>query len=138
MVNEQPAFMATHATGGDQSVSANTWTKINFETVSWDTASCYSTSGSRYTPNVAGYYLISGSIYAGAGQSQLRLFKNSSVWRQMACTQTSGIAAIACGSTIVYCNGTTDYLELYGNTSTTSFYTGFENIWFSGVLLKAA
>lgn len=131
-----PAFSASHNTGGDQSVSANTWTKALFETEDWDTNNNYSSS--RFTPTVAGYYQISASVYAGAGVLQVRVYKNGSVWRQVGQSYIAGNASICGGSTLVYCNGSTDYVEIYASTSTTSFYTGFENFWFCGALVRAA
>jgi hypothetical protein len=131
-----PTFSATHNTGGDQSVSANTWTKALFETEDWDTNNNYASS--RFTPTVAGYYQISSSVYAGAGVLQVRVYKNGSVWRQVGQSYIAGNASICGGTTLVYCNGSTDYVEIYASTATTSFYTGFENFWFQGVLVRAA
>ena len=52
------------ATNTDQSVSAATDTKVEWETVELDTLSGWSTSNHRYTPTVAGYYLVGGTIRA--------------------------------------------------------------------------
>ena len=52
------------ATNTDQSVSGNTDTKVEWETVEIDTLSGWSTSNHRYTPTVAGYYLVGGTIRA--------------------------------------------------------------------------
>ena len=128
-----PAFFYTHNTGGDQSVSANTWTKVLFETKTFDTNNLVSSS--RFTPNIAGYYQISGSLYAGTGSLQLRVYKNGSAYANIGQSVSQNLS---CGSTLVYCNGSTDYIELYGNTATTSFYTDGLNVYFAGVLVRAA
>ena len=52
------------ATNTDQSVSAATDTKVEWETVELDSLSGWSTSNHRYTPTVAGYYLVGGTIRA--------------------------------------------------------------------------
>ena len=55
-----PAFSAY--TLSIQSVSNNTNTKIVFDVKEYDTASCFSTSTYRFTPNVAGYYMFMMSL----------------------------------------------------------------------------
>ncbi len=52
------------ASNTDQSVSGGTDTKVEWETVEIDTLSGWSTSNHRYTPTVAGYYLVGGTIRA--------------------------------------------------------------------------
>jgi hypothetical protein len=123
------------------SISASTPTKINFDTKVFDTASCFNTSLYRFTPNVAGYYQINGSAYysgSGIAYGQMRLYKNGSNYNQGAfiyipSPTTSDTATNI--STLVYMNGTTDYLELYGfqysgtgtvvaNSSTYTFFNG--------------
>jgi hypothetical protein len=128
-----PAFFYTHNTGGDQTVSASTWTKALFETQIFDTNS--SVSSSRFTPTVAGYYQISGSLYAGSGSLQLRVYKNGSAYANIG---TNASQNITLGTTLVYCNGSTDYIEIYGYTSTTSFYTDGINMYFAGAMIRAA
>jgi hypothetical protein len=50
-----PAFRAVNSS--NQTVSTATWTKINFDTVEFSTGT-YDTSNSRWTPGIAGKYLI--------------------------------------------------------------------------------
>lgn len=127
-----PAFSASHSTGGDQSVSANTWTKVLYETEEYDTASCFSSS--RFTPNVAGYYQVNASLYGG-GTLQQMVYKNGSQNKYVGSNAGSGVVQ---GSCVVYLNGSSDYIEIYGNTTSTAFYTSSTNIWFQATLVKAA
>lgn len=139
-----PAFSAY--ANADQSVSNNTSTKITFQVEDFDTASCFASS--TFTPNVAGYYQING-ILRGATTSGtltgliITLHKNGSAYARA----QDGIGAVAqgqvCGSWLVYCNGTTDYLELYGivaSGATNSFSYNSVPITsrFSGSLVRAA
>ncbi len=55
-----PAFRAYRTT--DQSSASGALTKVVFNAEIWDTAASYDTSTARFTPNVAGYYLIMCSI----------------------------------------------------------------------------
>jgi len=139
-----PAFSAY--ANADQSVSNNTNTKITFQVEDFDTASCFASS--TFTPNVAGYYQING-ILRGATTSGtltgliITLHKNGSAYARA----QDGTGAVAqgqvCGSWLVYCNGTTDYLELYGiviSGATNSFSHNSAPITsrFSGSLVRAA
>jgi len=57
-------ILQVNATDTDQSVSGATDTKVEWETVQIDSLSGWSTSNHRYTPTVAGYYLVGGTIRA--------------------------------------------------------------------------
>ena len=57
-------ILQVNATNTDQSVSGGTDTKVEWETVEIDSLSGWSTSNHRYTPTVAGYYLVGGTIRA--------------------------------------------------------------------------
>jgi len=57
-------ILQVSATDTDQSVSGGTDTKVEWETVELDTLSGWSTSNHRYTPTVAGYYLVGGTVRA--------------------------------------------------------------------------
>mgnify|MGYP001343669611 FL=1 len=57
-------ILQVNATNTDQPVTGGTDTKVEWETVELDTLSGWSTSNHRYTPTVAGYYLVGGTIRA--------------------------------------------------------------------------
>jgi hypothetical protein len=110
-----PAFSARRST--DQNISSSTWTKIQFNTENFDTASCYDNATNyRFTPNVAGYYQFNlNSSLAASGLSfvALAIFKNGS--EAFLSSHFAGTGAIYNGcSTLLSMNGSTDYVEGYG------------------------
>lgn len=134
-----PAF-AAYATS-TQSISNNTPTKLTFGTAEYDTASCYSTANSRFTPNVAGYYQINASAVMGgaAAYFSLKLYKNGSLYKQGPQHGSSSQSGLAAGiSGLVYLNGTTDYVEIYitqavGSSVSTYVSSGTGvDVWVSG------
>jgi len=120
-----PAFSVYRGTGGQQSVSSQVFTKVQLNTENFDTANCFdSTTNYRFTPNVAGYYQMNGSLYF-TGTATVRgivaLYKNGenlTFGNYMdSFNATQGVAVV---STLVYMNGSTDYIELYGFIQATS------------------
>jgi len=143
-----PAFAAWLYNGGsNQSVSTTTWTKAIIDTEEFDTANCFNTSTYRFTPNVAGYYFIQGCIYISyntTGSTRIinAIYKNGAEWKKTQATVTSGYFY---GSTpvsnVIYLNGTTDYVELYGYVQDGSgavFVSGQNGSYFSGSMVRAA
>jgi hypothetical protein len=138
-----PAFSAYATT--DQSVTNNTNTKITFSTEDFDTNNNFASS--TFTPTVAGYYQING-ILRGKTTTLLTgmfitLYKNGSAYSR----GQDGTGSIAegqvVGSWLVFMNGSTDYLELYGavvSTGTNAFGANSAPITsrFSGLLVRAS
>lgn len=118
-----PTVFAEAAT--NQNITTDTYTKVTLANELFDTANCFSSS--RFTPNVAGYYQVNGIIRgaANAGTFTVALaaiFKNGSLYSQNY-VNTGAVTGYMCSvGTMVYMNGTTDYLELYGYLSGTSPY----------------
>lgn len=114
-----PAFKADRITS-DQSVTSGVWTKVQLNGVTFDTHACFdSATNYRFTPNVAGYYQISFTLDTGAtsaGTTALsRVNKNGSPYLYGAyVTMPGSVEGISSGAGLVYMNGTTDYIELYG------------------------
>jgi|688.fasta_scaffold651137_3 hypothetical protein len=132
-----PAFSAT--AGTSQSISSSTWTKIQFATEQFDTNNNFdSTTNYRFTPTVAGYYLI--TLAAGHGSASNNvlgsIYKNGSSYQQGQGNATSATydpcVNISC---VIYFNGSSDYVEGYLITNTT---TTTENCRFTGCLMRAA
>lgn len=127
-----PAFSATCTT--NQAFLNSTPTKVQFDSLDFDTANCYSTSNYRYTPNIAGYYNVTATV----NNTQLvMLYKNGSEIRRG--DQFTSIAVTVAISTtgLIYLNGTTDYIEIYAYQQT----GGTVNIdgglsYFSGFLVR--
>jgi len=132
-----PAFSAG---GTTQTLSASTQTKIVLGTENFDTASCYDTSTSRFTPNVAGYYLVNGEAqYLGSGGSGLFIlwfnfsgnFLEAYVDSELVQYTRKNVQWIA------YFNGTTDYVEFYAK-HTDSLSRTIGSTFFQAALLRPA
>ena len=91
------------------------WQKIPIDTISFDIGSIWDTTNKRFIPKAAGYYHIDGRIRTNTtGSSVAGLGFNG--------TQSQGLGGDGAlttngfaygGGTIVFCNGSTDYLELF-------------------------
>jgi hypothetical protein len=112
----QPTFSAYMSAG--QALSASTNTKLSFNTESYDTNSNYdNVTNYRFTPTVAGYYQVNGGVqFGGTTDGYLIIYKNGAAdkYGQLAALRAAYIATIAAQ---VYCNGSTDYIEMYALTS---------------------
>ena len=140
-----PAFSAY--ANASQSITSGVATKITLNAEDFDTASAFdSTTNYRFTPTVAGYYQInctfrcSGSVLTSAFAN---LYKNGSIYVRICEATTQQITIL--GSIVVYLNGSTDYLELYGvvNATSPSFdtagvSTGLYGCRMSGCLVRSA
>jgi hypothetical protein len=138
----QPAFSAYQSSA--QSVANNTWTKVQLQTENFDTANAFdSTTNYRFTPLVAGYYQINGNTVLGllSGTIGTQIYKNGSgASLGTYGTQIGGFGSSAV-STLIYLNGSTDYVELYVyQTSGVSQNTSASatNTSFSGTLVRTA
>jgi len=141
-----PAFSAY--LGTNQSISSNTWTKLAANTKEFDTASCYdNTTNYRFTPTVAGYYQVTGNIYfnssSGNSQFQIAIYKNSSLFKYGTLVYPAGApaASLANMTILIYMNGTTDYVELYGLQVASSlpiFSSGISNSYFQAAMVRSA
>jgi len=118
-----PAFSATPST--TQSITANTWTKITYGTEVLDSDNNFASS--RFTPTTAGYYYIFLKIYTGIPNAYLysNIYKNGSSY----CVGIipSGQAGGTTISTILYLNGSTDYVEAYTYQGTSNGDIDFSN-----------
>jgi hypothetical protein len=113
-----PAFSAWQSTQ-QTALSANTATKLLFQTEEFDTNSNYDTSTSRFTPTVAGYYQVNAAWTAAASYAygQIQVHKNGASYKFGNATGIGGTSNIWTLSVLVYLNGSTDYVEIYGETS---------------------
>lgn len=111
---------------GTSIASGGAITKIAFNVEEFDTTSAYDSTLSRFTPKKAGYYNVTTVIRADIGSNVLLragVLKNGSVAKSGAFINVSSSQASANCNCIVYCNGTTDYIEAactYSATSGTS------------------
>lgn len=99
------------------------YVKVPFNTVLSDTHSMAVTANNRILPNLAGWYDVGGTVnFAGtivAGERyQIAVFKNGALVKMIDSDQAAvNAATMVAGSIPVYCNGTTDYLEIFAQTS---------------------
>ena len=139
-----PAFSAYRT--GLQSITSSTWTKVQLSSEEFDTNNNFdSTTNYRFTPTVAGYYQVNGSVKtAGAAISfaLVSVYKNGISYKEgcpQAYTATAQNAPIV--SCLVYLNGSTDYIELYGYV-TAGAGVGFDaaqiNTYFQACLVRGA
>ena len=142
MVNG-PAFSA-YASATD-SFTNDVARKVSLSQENFDTNSNYNTSTYRFTPTVAGYYQINAAMaWNGftATYCVIYIYKNGTeYYRGSAYSNTAnGIQSVAAG--IVYLNGSTDYVELYGlqNSGTTQNNAAYASTvtYMNGCLVRGA
>jgi hypothetical protein len=139
-----PAFSANTVTA--QTITTNTFTKIAYNVEVFDTANCYDNATNyRFTPNVAGYYQINGNASLGGGTVgyvQCAIYKNGSpVCSGSAVPNNNNVGGMVTASSVIYLNGSTDYVEFYlwqnqGSSVNLQTSAGFNT--FSGSLVRAA
>ena len=118
----QPTFSAY--VGSNQTIATGVTAKVQYSTKIWDTASAYdSTTNYRFTPLVAGYYQVNACIGWNSianGECYLSIYKNGSEYKR-GFDSANGSVAAPFGSQangLVYCNGSTDYIEMYAYNGT--------------------
>jgi hypothetical protein len=137
-----PAFSAFQTSGAGQSLTAATWVKLNLASEEFDTDNLFNTSLSRFLPTVAGWYQINGVVGTTTSVSfQVAIAKNWSSGAPPTGSKLGGYSTAFSQvvSSVIYLNGTTDYVELliYSGTASTS-NAGSLNTHLSGVLIKPA
>jgi hypothetical protein len=133
-----PAFSAVN-TGG-QNFTNGTATKIQFGTEEFDTNNNFdSTTNYRFTPTVAGYYQFTGGTGCPSTVNMfLTFYKNGSEFKR---GQAAATAGQVLSSALIYCNGSTDYVELYlynFQGSTINNAGGTSQNYFQGAMVRSA
>ena len=139
-----PAFSAYQSSS--QSISNSTFTKIQLQTKEFDTNSNFdNTTNYRFTPTVAGYYQVSCNInwnFAGSGAIGLSsIYKNGTEFKRCGEIISNGTNVQASGSALVYMNGSTDYIEMYGFQNSGSSQpptTGQALTYFQAAMIRTA
>ena len=133
-----PAFLAYRS--ADTAFVNGVWTKTPFNAESFDTDNCFdSTTNYRFTPNKAGYYNIQTQVRVSPSPvkwAQLRLYKNGSSVRTHLIDSAASNQDLRI-STLIYMNGSSDYLEIYyyvegtGNVGgdSTNYISWFDGVW---------
>jgi hypothetical protein len=115
--NAAPAFSAYQSLA--QTLTSATWTKIQYQTKEFDTNTNYdNVTNYRFTPTVAGYYQVNGGFAVNVSATTITasFYKNGSRFKDIVNINTSAGAIYA--STLIFLNGSTDYVELWGNIAT--------------------
>jgi len=146
-----PAFRAVRASSA-QTLTDGVLTKLQFNSETYDTASCYdSATNYRFTPNVAGYYevIISANFQCTVSRQYSilpALYKNGSNVNTVQNDFYLGSSLDNARTLIVdtiYLNGSSDYIEAfsqnYDNTSSgTTALKQSTGCYFSAALIRAA
>jgi hypothetical protein len=135
----------------NQTISHNTNTTANFNLANIDTASCLDAANKRVIPKAAGYYNV--TVQIGILETSTRTYyyrvgltKNGSLisYAVISHAGSSGGEQILTSTSIVYCNGTTDYIDVvfyqydYTSNSTVALSSDSAYSYISGFLARAA
>ena len=133
-----PAFSAYQSTA--QSLPQAIFTKLQFQTKEFDVGTYFDAATNfRYQPLIAGYYQVSGGFgVSGTAQLALIIYKNGGTYKGI--FNTGATANTANGSALVFLNGTTDYIELFGfqGAAAQNISIGIGNTYFQAIMIKAA
>jgi hypothetical protein len=136
--------IATLVQTSTQSIPSSAFTAITWPTPSVDTYSGWASGNpTRYTPQVAGYYLAIGNVgfastSSAPGARDVQICKNGTgtVINEVALGNAAVFNTIVGVVSLVFCNGTTDYLELYADQNSgapiatvVSGRTSFTIVW---------
>jgi len=137
-----PAFSAY--AGASTTLTNNADTKVLFNTEEFDTNNNFDSS--RFTPTVAGYYQINAAVriqsVASGNTLYISIYKNGSAYKLgNLVIQPNTADPILLVTSVVYMNGSTDYVEIYayqnfGSTRTTQASSG--TTYFNGAMIRGA
>jgi len=139
-----PAFSATQSVS--QNISTTTATKLTFTSSDFDTTGGMFAS-SRFTPTVAGYYQISSAVQTttvgstASYSNYFYIYKNGSTIKQSTNISLINLTQSGFISALVYCNGSTDYIEIYfyqGSGTTVATFADTTRTYFQGSLVRTA
>ena len=138
-----PAFSAYG--GSSQTLTNGVFTKLQFNTEEFDTASCFdSATNYRFTPNVAGYYQFTTCMNinsSSTGVSLTTFYKNGTEFKRGSQIANNGQNLQPNSTALIYLNGTSDYVEAFGyqnsgvNQSTAQ---GQSQVYFQAFLARPA
>lgn len=129
-----PVFRATDTA---TTATAGVATLIAFDTTEFDTDSAW--DGSKFQPLVAGYYEINATVTNGVntnlGSTTVSIYKNGSSYAATTVYYGAAYVVRPGVATIVYLNGSTDYIQIYG-TNVSNANLGIASV--SGCLVRDA
>lgn len=137
-----PAFSA-YKSANQTGISNATWTKVTFDVEDFDTNNNFTSSA--FTPTVAGYYQINSTIAFNATITnptfcRVAIYKNGTLSKTTYISGSTLDRVIPSLSCLLYCNGTTDYLEVYGwlTGANVGQFDGSSLTTFSASLIRSA
>lgn len=114
-----------------QTVTGGQWTKVAMSGKAFDPFGFWDTTNFRFKPTIPGYYRVSAEVLcrpAATGDGGLSaVYKNGVSYRRLSQLYNAypGSTDIgANGSCLVYLNGTTDYVEIYGWSQSANGFEG--------------
>jgi hypothetical protein len=135
-----PAFSAY--ANASQSFTTATATKVQFQTEEFDTNNNFdNVTNYRFTPTVAGYYQVNAGIaWSGAYTAPiLMIYKDGIDYKDG--VQPVGTVYRSTVNALVYCNGSTNYIEIYaiqnsGSTGTSAAAISYT--YFQAAMVRSA
>jgi hypothetical protein len=116
----------------NQAVSSSTFTKAIFGAGSFDTNGSWISGTNRFQPNVTGYYQLNAKIFFGNTSltfAVISLYKNGTEYNRLSSWRGSVTDPIILnGSSLVFLNGSTDYLEIWGYATGSDLYFGLVSV----------
>lgn len=105
-------------------------TKVEFNAETFDTNNNFASG--RFTPTLAGYYQVNAGVRFAStyGFMRIMFYKNGSLY-SIGTDNTAVASGSACD--VIFCNGSTDYIEVYiltnaqvdiAGASTETFFSG--------------
>ena len=144
-----PSFYATLSSS--QTITQGATTKVQIDTELYDSDGCYDNSTNyRFTPTTAGKYFVFGKVGLNNNQTNgstpfARIYKNGSNYAISGFSNGNSFGVnTADVSTIVDMNGSSDYVELYGEydggAATYSFLgnSSYGRCWFGAYKIIGA
>jgi hypothetical protein len=138
-----PAFSAYQSSA--QSFANATIVKVQYQTEEFDTASAFdSTTNYRFTPLISGYYQINASIaWSGttAGYALAYIYKNGASYKAGNLGTGNAAGQLCIVSSIVFLNGSTDYIEIYaqqGFGSSQNSIATSNTVYVNGCMVRGA
>ena len=124
----------------NQTISANTWTKVTWSTENWDSDNCFASD--KFTPNKSGKYVLTATLRCektSSGSVYFGIYKNGAVVNYVAGGTSQPTLIWLTGSPVATANGSTDYFEVYvymnggaGGTVYGNSSDGSANTYFQG------
>jgi hypothetical protein len=128
-------------------ITSGGWSQAKFDTKTTDVQSAYSVATGLFTPTVAGLYSVTAALglWIQTTQSWLGvgIYKNGVGTNPESRTDITSAAGVGSGQTLgrsisalIYCNGTTDTISVWGFNASTSFYAAPANGGNSGMVVS--